>query len=255
MTIRLEHHDHVAVLTLDQPKIRNALTAETRVMLREALAPLATDDNVHVVVITGAEENFCAGGDVRTMGETDPAKIRERMECVAKTAEAVASFPKPMIAAVAGHAAGAGVSLACLCDMIVAEETATFTFSFLRLALGPDWGLTWSLPRRVGATQAKRLILSRTAIGAAEAHRIGLVDVLLSKEDACRIALGHAKDLCSGPREATAAVKRLLTDLDGLRTALQREMATQLERFPAWEHQEGAAAFREKRAANYQPKR
>src|SRR6476469_9338394 len=104
MTIRLEHHDHSAILTLDQPKIRNALTAETRISLRETLAPLATDDDVHVVVITGAEENFCAGGDVRTMGETDPAKIRERMECVAKTAEAVAGFPKPTIAAVAGHA-------------------------------------------------------------------------------------------------------------------------------------------------------
>jgi enoyl-CoA hydratase/carnithine racemase len=255
MTIRLEHHEHVAVLTLDQPQIRNALTAETRISLRETLAPLADDDNVHVVVITGAAENFCAGGDVRTMGETDPAKIRERMECVAKTAEAVAGFPKPVIAAVAGHAAGAGVSLACLCDVVIAEETATFTFSFLRLALGPDWGLTWSLPRRVGAAQAKRLILSRTAIGAAEAHRLGLVDVLLSKEDACRIALGVAKDMCNGPREATAAVKRMMGDLDGLRAALQQEAAMQLERFPAWEHQEGAAAFREKRAADYRSKR
>lgn len=255
MTIRLEHHDHIAVLTLDQPKIRNALTAETRISLRETLAPLATDDDVHVVVITGAEENFCAGGDVRTMGETDPAKIRERMECVAKTAEAVAGFPKPTIAAVAGHAAGAGVSLACLCDMIVAEETATFTFSFLRLALGPDWGLTWSLPRRVGAAQAKRLILSRAAVTAAEAHRIGLVDVLLSTEDACRIALNLAKDLCNGPRESIAAVKGMMSDLDGLRTALQREMTMQLERFPAWEHQEGASAFREKRPADYRPRR
>lgn len=252
MTIRLERHDHIAIITLDEPKVRNALTAETRVGLREALAPLANDDSVHVVVITGAEENFCAGGDIRTMGETDPAKIRERMDCVAQTAMAVASFPKPVIAAVAGHAAGAGVSLACLCDVVVAEETATFTFSFLRLALGPDWGLSWSLPRRVGAAQAKRLILSRAAIGAAEAHRIGLVDVLLSTEDACRIAMNVAKDLCNGPRESIASVKEMLSNLDGLRAALEREAAMQLERFPAWEHQEGAAAFKEKRPANYQ---
>ncbi|MGE5538579.1 MAG: enoyl-CoA hydratase/isomerase family protein [Gemmatimonas sp.] len=251
MAIRLDHHDHVAVLTLDDPKIRNALTADNRISLRDTLAPLASDDRVDVVVITGAEENFCAGGDVRTMGETDPAKIRERMECVAKSAEAVASFPKPVIAAVAGHAAGAGVSLACLCDMIVAEETATFTFSFLRLALGPDWGLTWSLPRRVGAAQAKRLILSRAAISATEAHRIGLVDVVLSTEDACRVAMNLAKDLCSGPREAIARVKTMLTDLDGLRAALKREMEMQLERFPHWEHQEGARAFREKRPPEY----
>jgi 2-(1,2-epoxy-1,2-dihydrophenyl)acetyl-CoA isomerase len=251
MSIRLDRHDRVAVLTLDDPKIRNALTVDNRVSLRETLAPLATDDRIDVVVITGAEENFCAGGDVRTMGETDPAKIRERMECVAKTAEAVASFPKLTIAAVGGHAAGAGVSLACLCDMIIAEETATFTFSFLKLGLGPDWGLTWSLPRRVGAAQAKRLILTRAAIGAADAHRLGLVDRVLSTQDACRTAMNMSKDLCGGPRESIAAVKTMLSDLDGLRAALKREMAMQLERFPHWEHQEGASAFREKRHADY----
>jgi 2-(1,2-epoxy-1,2-dihydrophenyl)acetyl-CoA isomerase len=251
MGIRLDRHDRVAVIILDDPKIRNALTVENRVSLRDTLAPLATDDRVDVVIIAGAEENFCAGGDVRTMGETDPARIRERMECVAKTAEAVASFPKPVIAAVAGHAAGAGVSLACLCDMVIAEETATFTFSFLKLGLGPDWGLTWSLPRRVGAAQAKRLILSRAAIGAPEAHRLGLVDVVLSTEDACRTAMNLAKDLSGGPRESIAAVKTMLSDLDGLRAALKRETAMQLERFPHWEHQEGARAFREKRHADY----
>jgi enoyl-CoA hydratase/carnithine racemase len=251
MAIRLDHHDRVAVLTIDEPKIRNALTAENRVSLRETLAPLATDDRTDVVIIAGAEENFCAGGDVRTMGETDPAKIRERMECVAATVEAVASFPKPVIAAVAGHAAGAGISLACLCDLVIAEETSIFTFSFLRLALGPDWGMTWSLPRRVGPAQAKRLILSRAAIGATEAHRLGLVDIVLSTEDACRIAMNLAKDMCGGPRESVARVKSMLTDIDGLRAALQRELAMQLERFPHWEHQEGARAFREKRHADY----
>jgi 2-(1,2-epoxy-1,2-dihydrophenyl)acetyl-CoA isomerase len=255
MTLRTETvADHIAVLTLDQPKIRNALTAECRVHLREKLAQIAGDPAIHALVLTGAEENFCAGGDVRTMGETDPAKIRERMECVAQTAEAVARFPKPIIAAVAGHAAGAGVSLVCLADIVVAEETAIFTFSHLKIALAPDWGLTWSLPRRVGTAQAKRLILSRAAVGGTEAHRIGLVDELLLKETARDHAVLMAKELCNGPREAIAAVKAMLSDFDGLRTALKVEAAMQLERFRHWEHQEGAAAFREKHPANYNRK-
>jgi enoyl-CoA hydratase/carnithine racemase len=252
MTLRTETvADRIAVLTLDQPKIRNALTAECRVQLRETLARLAGNDAIEALVLCGAEENFCAGGDVRTMGETDPVKIRERMDCVAQTAVAVASFPKPLIAAVAGHAAGAGVSLACLADVVVAEETATFTFSHLRIALAPDWGLTWSLPRRVGAAQAKRLILSRAAIGGTEAHRIGLVDDLLLTETARDHAILLAKELVGGPREATSAVKAMLSDLGGLRKALNAEAEMQLERFPHWEHQEGARAFREKRSANY----
>ena len=170
---------------------------------------------------------------------------------VADTALAVASFPKPVIAAVAGHAAGAGVSLACLADMVVAEETSQFTFSFLRLALGPDWGLSWSLARRVGATRARGLILSRGAIDGREAERIGLADQLASEGETQLRAVALAKDLCNGPRAAIAAVKTMMSDLDGLRAALAAETAMQLERFPAWEHQEGAKAFREKRAADY----
>jgi len=251
MTIRVETHDRFAILTFDQPQIRNAMTAEARVAFREQLARLADDKNVQAVVVTGNEAAFCAGGDVRTMGETDPAKIRERMECVAVSAEAVASFPKILIAAVAGHAAGAGVSVACLCDVIVAEETATFTFSHLKLALAPDWGLSWSLPRRVGAAQAQRLILTRAAIGGAEAHRLGLVDILVPAGPARDKAIALAKEIVNGPREAIAAVKKMLVDIDGLSAALKAETAMQLERFPHWEHQEGARAFREKRAADY----
>jgi 2-(1,2-epoxy-1,2-dihydrophenyl)acetyl-CoA isomerase len=245
---------HVAILTLNAAKIRNALTAEMRTALRDALKILAADDTVHALIVTGAEGNFCAGGDVRTMGETDPDKIRARMTEVAETAQAVAAFPKPVIAAVAGHAAGAGVSLACLADIVVAEEDAQFTFSFLRLALGPDWGLSWSLPRRVGATQARGLILARGAIDADEAQHIGLVDHI-AEDSALDAAVALAKEMCNGPREAIASVKTMLSDLAGLRDALDAEMQMQLLRFPAPEHQEGAAAFREKRAPDYTKKR
>lgn len=251
MPLKTEIVDNVAILTFNLPEIRNAMTAEMRVDFRDQLNRFANDKEVDVVIVTGNEAAFCAGGDVRTMGETDPVKIRERMECVAQSALTLASFPKITIAAVAGHAAGAGVSVSCLCDIIVAEETATFTFSHLKLALAPDWGLTWSLPRRVGAAMARRLILSRAAIDGGEAHRIGLADVLVPARPARDKALSIAKELIGGPRDAIAAVKEMLSDHDGLQAALQAEMAMQLERFPHWEHQEGAKAFREKRNAHY----
>ncbi|MQA66319.1 MAG: hypothetical protein GEU76_10540 [Alphaproteobacteria bacterium] len=252
MPIRIETPDrHVAVLTLDEPKIRNALTAEARIELRDALESLAADPAIHALVITGAGGNFCAGGDVRTMGETDIARIDARMNDVASTALAVASFPRPVIAAVAGHAAGAGVSLACLCDMVVAEETAQFTFSFLKLALGPDWGLSRMLARRVGAAAAKRLILSRGTIDGREAHRLGLADITVAKDTALSRAVEEANNLVGGPTAAIAAVKGMLSGLDDLRAALDDEAAQQRARFPDAEHQEGAAAFREKRAPKY----
>lgn len=251
MPLKTEVHDHIAIITFNLPDIRNAMTAEMRVDFREQLAKLENDPAVDVVIVTGNEAAFCAGGDIRTMGETDPAKIRDRMECVAQSAEALASFPKVTIAAVAGHAAGAGVSVSCLCDIVVAEETATFTFSHLKLALAPDWGLSWSLPRRVGKAAAQRLILTRSAINGAEAHRIGLVDVLVPARPARDKAISLAKEIASGPRESIAAVKKMLSDIDGLRAALKNETAMQIERFPHWEHQEGARAFKEKRPADY----
>ncbi len=252
MAIRVEKPgDHVAVLTLDEPKVRNALTAETRIELRDALETLAADTHVHALVITGAGGNFCAGGDVRTMGETDIARIDERMNDVARTAEMVAAFPRPVIAAVAGHAAGAGVSLACLADMIVAEESAKFTFSFLKLALGPDWGLSCTLARRVGATVARRLILARSTIDGNEAHRLGLADAVVAPGEALARAIAEAGTLANGPLDAIAAVKGMLSGIEELRAALAAEAKQQRARFPHAEHQEGAAAFREKRPPDF----
>src|SRR5690606_24168404 len=113
-------------------------------------------------------------------------------------------------------------------DIIVADEPAQFTFSFLRLALGPDWGLSWTLARRVGATRARGLILSRGVIDGREAERIGLVDQLASEGETQIRAVAVAKELCNGPREALAAVKTMLCDIEGLRAALNAEMAMQL---------------------------
>lgn len=252
MTVRMEKADDgVAVIVLDDPKVRNALTAEARIELREVLEVLHTDRHIHAVVITGAGGNFCAGGDVRTMGETDIAKIDSRMNDVAHTAELFATFPKPVVAAVAGHAAGGGISLACLADIVVAEETAKFTFSHLKMALAPDWGLSVTLGWRVGRTQARRLVLSRGTIDGAEALRIGLADIAVPQGEAQSRAVQEAKALAGGPPESIASIKTMMAGLDELRAALTAEAAQQRARFPHAEHQEAAAAFREKRSPDF----
>jgi 2-(1,2-epoxy-1,2-dihydrophenyl)acetyl-CoA isomerase len=243
--------DRIAVITLDEPKARNALTAEARDALRQALTALRDDKGVDVLVITGAGGNFCAGGDVRTMGETDPAAIKARMAQVTETEMMLASFPKPVICAIAGHAAGAGISLGCLADIVIAEESARFTFSFLRMALGPDWGLSFTLPRRVGAATARQLIVTAAAVDGTEAHRMGLADVLVPDGKALATAHDAARDLTGGPKAAIAAIKGMLGDLEGLRKALATEAAMQAARFPHAEHQEAAAAFGEKRKPDF----
>ncbi|MDH3242250.1 MAG: enoyl-CoA hydratase/isomerase family protein [Alphaproteobacteria bacterium] len=252
MALHWEKEDgRIAVITLDEPDARNALTAEARDGLRAALNALDDDADVDALVIIGADGNFCAGGDVRTMGETSRRAVERRMGEVAKTAEMLAAFPKPVICAVAGHAAGAGVSLACLADIVIAEDSATFTFSHLRLALGPDWGLSYTLPRRVGPGVAKRLILSAGAIDGEEAHRLGLVDLVTFEGEALQAARATARELAGRPKAAIAAVKGMLGDLDALRAALAAETKMQIERFPHAEHQEAAAAFREKRKPDF----
>ena len=204
----------VALVILNRPEARNALSADLRDALRTTFVELAEDASVRAVVLTGAGDHFCAGGDVKTMGETDPKAIDARMAAVAETAEVLGGFPKPLAAAVAGHAAGAGVSLACLCDLIVAEESARFTFAFLRVGLGPDWGLSFTLPRRVGPAAAKRLILTRASLNGAEALEMGLADRVTGKGEAREIAIACAADLAAGPSHAMAAVKKLLDDRD-----------------------------------------
>ena len=252
MILDCEHaSDGVAVITMNRPEARNALSAQLREALCETLTGLAADATVRAVVLTGAAGHFCAGGDIRTMGETDPRALRERMDAMVRAASLVGAFPKPLVAAVAGHAAGAGVGLACLCDVVVAEESSTFTLSFLRIGLGPDWGVTHTVARRAGAAVIQRLLLTREGVKGPDALRLGIVDVLTSPGGALAAALDQAHNLAAGPPQGIAAVKRLTGDADALRDALQREAALQLERFMSPEHAEGIAAFRDKRTPDF----
>ena len=243
--------DGVMVLTLNRPQARNALAASMREELIAVLRDLQSNDDVRAVVITGKAGHFCAGGDIKTMGEKDPAKLAERMQGAARGAMLVGTFPKPLVAAVAGHAAGAGVSIACLCDVVVAAPDARFTVSFLRIGLCPDWGLTHSLATRVGHARARRLMMSCEQVDANEAFRIGLVDALCAQEQLLADAVKQAAHLATHAPGAVCAVKRMMVDRDALASALQHEAEVQCQRFASAEHAEGITAFIEKRPPRF----
>ena len=252
MTLRREDRDGgVVVLTIDRPEARNALSPETRSEIADQFESMAGDDAVRAVVLTGAGEHFCAGGDVKTMGSRDPAPMRERVTEMVRVAEIVITFPKPLVAAVRGHAAGAGASLACLADVVVAGDSAKFTISFLNVGLVPDWGLTHTLPRKVGWAAARRLALTRERVDADEAHRLGIADVRAPEGEVMAIALERARTLAASALGGYATIKAMMEDREALRAALQAEARTQIERSQTWEHREGVAAFREKRRPDY----
>ena len=181
--------------------------------------------------------------------------MRERFAEMARVAEIVITFPKPLIAAVRGHAAGAGASIACLADVVVADDTAKFTVSFLNVGLVPDWGLTYTLPRRIGWTAARRLALTRERVDAAEGHRIGIVDIRAGERAVMEVALEQARSLAASALGGYAAIKTMTEDREALRAALRTEAQTQIERVRTWEHDEGVAAFKAKRKPDYARKR
>ena len=256
MTLRREDlDDGITVLTIDRPEARNALSPEIRNLFAEYCESMAEDEAVRAVVITGAGDHFCAGGDVKTLGSRDPAAMRERFAEMARVAEIVITFPKPLIAAVRGHAAGAGASIACLADVVVADDTAKFTVSFLNVGLVPDWGLTYTLPRRIGWTAARRLALTRERVDAAEGHRIGIVDIRAGERAVMEVALEQARSLAASALGGYAAIKTMTEDREALRAALRTEAQTQIERVRTWEHDEGVTAFKAKRKPDYARKR
>ena len=140
-------------------------------------------------------------------------------------------------------------------DVVVADDTAKFTVSFLNIGLVPDWGLTYTLPRRIGWAAARRLALTRERVDAAEGYRLGIVDILVGERAAMDVALEQARMLGGSALGGYAAIKAMTEDREALRAALRREAETQMERSRTWEHAEGIAAFKEKRRPDYARKR
>jgi enoyl-CoA hydratase len=246
--------DGVARVTLNRPDKLNALNAEVRRRLIELFDELRDDDAVRVVVVHGAgEKAFIAGADVaefagRTVEEQRPVTYRRRIY------EVIADFPKPVVAAVHGFCLGGGCELAVSCDLRVADTTARFGQLEVRLGLIPGGGGTQRLTRLVGPGQALRLGLTGDMIGAAEAHRIGLVEVLADEGEHLETALGLARRMARWSPVALRLVKDSVRQASerSLRDGLDYEKERFLEAFGSHDGREGVAAFVEKRDPTFE---
>ncbi len=253
-----EVHDQTAVITLNRPERLNALSPELRDELTEALARVQDDDAIRVAILTGAGRGFCSGADLSGFAgaETAPGQneLLDEFGWVGRQAMSVYRLDKPVLAAVNGVAAGAGMSLALSCDMRIGSENSRFKSVFIERNLSPDSGLSFFLPRVVGQSRAADLIYTSRAVDAEESFRIGLLDRLVEYDKLLDAALEVAAQMAQWPPLALRSSKRVLQhNLEvPLEDALRYEMTgLSYARKAKNDAKESLAAFREKRKPSY----
>jgi enoyl-CoA hydratase/carnithine racemase len=216
------------ILTLSNPEFRNALGPEMYAAGVEALSVAESSPEVRSVVITGANGIFCAGGNLQRLQsnrQLPPEHQAQSIEGLHNWIEAIRTFPKPVIAAVEGPAAGAGFSLALACDMIVAARNSVFVMAYSSIALSPDGGGSWSLSRAVPRQLATELLMCGERMGAERLQQLGVVNRLADAGQALRQALDLCEQINARAPNALASIKELISDADtsSLNTLLARE--------------------------------
>jgi enoyl-CoA hydratase len=252
-TLLVETDGAVAILTINRPEKLNALSGQVRAELVAALDRLRDDDAVRVLVITGAgEKSFVAGADIAEFAERTPLEQRATMTG-RRVFDEIAAYPKPVIAMINGFCLGGGCELALACDVRIAADTAKFGQPEINLGIIPGGGGTQRLPRVVGMGQAMRLVLSGERIGAAEALRIGLADVVHPAAELRERTLEFARAMAGKSpvalRMAKSAV-RAAAEMP-LAAGLQYETELFVTCFASDDKREGVAAFLDKRPAEF----
>jgi 2-(1,2-epoxy-1,2-dihydrophenyl)acetyl-CoA isomerase len=245
-----ERDGAVLTITLNRPEVFNAFNAALHAALAAALEE-AADPGVRAVVITGAGRGFCAGQDLKEFSEM-PESIRERLEqTYHPNIRAIRGLAKPVIAAVNGPCAGAGLSLACACDLRIAADTATFVPGFIGIGLVPDSGGSWFVHRLLGFARAFEWMTSNRKLTAAEAHAWGLVSEVTDDLPARAAAL--ASEYAALPTRGIGLTKRLFEHAytASLDEQLELEAALQQEATGTADFAEGVAAFIEKRPPEF----
>ena len=246
-------------MTFNRPDKLNAMSGEMIQVGIQALEEAIYDNEIGAIMLTGAGRAFCAGGDVSSMGgtATTPTTYEDRIDSQRRGHHfswLLHSMPKVTIAAVNGHAVGAGIGMAMSCDLRLASEKAKFGTAFARVGFGGDYGTSWQLTRLVGQAKAKELFFLADIIDANEAHRIGLANRVLPADSFVDDALAIATRIANGPLVSYRYMKEnvnmsLTTDF---KTILDREAMTHLRCGQTDDHKEGVAAFMEKRAPVFQ---
>ena len=213
--LNLERDEHVALMTLNRPETLNALNAALREDISNAVLEVREDDEIRALVITGAGRGFCSGADLSGSRPEPPEKIPQNQRLddhgwVGRQALTIGHLDKPVIAAMNGVAAGAGMSLALACDLRVGSEKTSYKTVFPERSLSPDAGMTFFLPRIIGYSRAADLIFTSRRVDAKEAYRLGLLDRLVEHEKLLEEAIGLAQQIAFWPPMAIRSSKRVL---------------------------------------------
>jgi enoyl-CoA hydratase/carnithine racemase len=251
-----EIRDRVALVTLNRPEARNALSDQLTPALRRMIRQCDEDSRVGALLITGAGTAFCAGGDVKGMG-SNSAKAETSLD--ARIADlrikqrtltgALVALRKPTLAALPGPAAGAGLALALACDMRIAAESAVMTTGYARIGLTGDYGIAWLLTRLVGTSRARELMFLSERLDARRCESLGLVNRVVADAELRDVAFALARSLAEGPLQAFAGMKdnldhALATDL---LESMDKEAENMARSARTTDHKEAVRAFIEKR--------
>lgn len=254
-TVLVDKHQAVTVLTLSYPEKRNALSMSLRQMLGQSLRDALNDDACRVIVLTGQGGHFSSGGDISGFEGVNAINGRQRMQKTHDMVRLIMNSEKPIIAAVEGHAAGAGMCVAADCDIVVASKEAKFTCSFNKIGLLPDLGGLWSIPARMGLGRAKLMMLTGRTLDATSAQAQGLVEELCEPGQALQTAIKLAQEIAQfAPLThglTKAALARGSMSVDELLTL---EVDLQGLLFGTEDFQEGRTAFLEKRKPKFEGK-
>jgi len=251
----------VAILTMNRPKRRNALSAEMLRAMGEALAVCETDPEVGAIVLTGAGGAFCAGGDVKGMAERSDGEVRPDLDSrihaqrlsQRATAGRLHAIPKPTLAVLPGAAAGAGLALALACDLRIASENAMMTTAFARVGFSGDYGGTYFLTQLVGTAKARELYFLSERVDMQEALRLGLVNWVVPADRLESRAMEIARRLAAGPRVAYRYMKENLNRAaaGSAEECLDLEATHHIHTGLTEDHREAARAFVEKREPQF----
>ena len=254
---------HVAVLTLNRPDRRNALSEGVYHGFATALPAIAADPSIRVLMLTGAGGAFCSGGDVKAMNERNQAAAKGDVPMSAdqriddlrarqrQVSLALHNLPQPVVAALPGPAAGAGFSIAMAADMRIAAERALLVTAFSGVGGSGDFGGSWFLTRLLGSAKAKELYFMSPRMTAAEAEELGLVNKVLPDDGFDEAALAYCEQMAARPPIALRYMKENINRAEsgGLAEALDAEAAAMTKTMASEDHREAAAAFVEKRDA------
>jgi 2-(1,2-epoxy-1,2-dihydrophenyl)acetyl-CoA isomerase len=249
--VKYDLHDAVAVITLHRPESMNSFNTELRAAVVDAFAKARDDDSVRVVVFTGEGRCFSAGADLKAGIDRDVAEILQTE--YRPVLEAIAEIPKPVVGAIAGSAAGIGLSMALQCDLLIMADNAFLLSPFTTISLVPDGGLNWLLVRQLGYRRAFQLSVESERIPAARCVELGLANKAVPAEELQSAALEWAQTLAKRAPLSMAATKKVMrfaADNDWA-AAYDVEAELQGQLLGSNDNQEGIQAFFEKRAPRF----